>query len=109
MTPTPDAEDELAVDTHRLRRMRQVLVAGSVVAVLLFLLAGLSGADGRDGLAILLLVLAAACAVSAAYGGVTLLVDDLRSHAISRRRIVSSLGLFVAAAVLMAMVAGVGG
>lgn len=113
LEPTGDpepAEDVVEdVDAHRRRRMRQIVLGGSGTGIVVFLLAGLGGADGRDGLAILLLLTAATCAVAAVYGGVTLLVDDLRSVAISGRRILATVGLFALAALLMAMVAGIGG
>lgn len=101
--PSPDT------DRARRRRMRWIVGVGVGVAAALALLAGLAGATGRAGAAIFLLVSAGTAAVAATYGVVTAVIDDLREVRVSRARIGWVVGLFFAAAALMAMTAGVGG
>lgn len=108
--PTSDEPDgNRPTDADRLRRMRRILTAGVVLGVLLVVAAGVGGAEGRDGAAVLLLILAGTTAIVGIYGGVTLLRDDLRSSPISGRRIGFTIGSFLTTALLMAMVAGIGG
>jgi hypothetical protein len=57
----------------------------------------------------MLLLSAAGCAAAATYGVLTALVDDLKGRAVSRRRLLWVVLMFVGAAALMAMTAGVGG
>jgi hypothetical protein len=106
MTTEPEAAPD---DAARRRRIVQILLAGLAVATLLTVGVGLAGADGRAGAAVWMLVMAATSGVGALYGVVTALVDDLKDRQVSRARIAWMVGLFFAAAALMAMVAGVGG
>lgn len=96
-------------DPGRRRRMGAIVGIGLALAVVLALLAGASGATGRAGAAIFLLLSAGSCALSATYGVVTAVIDDLRGFRVSRSRIGWVVALFFAAAALMAMTAGVGG
>lgn len=106
----PSNGDEAAdTDRRRRRRMGWIVGVGMAVAVALALLAGAAGATGRAGAAIVLLLSAASCAVSATYGVVTAVIDDVRGTRVSRPRIAWVVVLFFAAAALMAMTAGVGG
>lgn len=109
MSP-PSTGDEVAdTDRRRRRRMGWIVGVGMIVAVALALSAGASGASGRAGAAIFLLLSAASCAVSATYGVVTAVVDDVRGIPVSRPRVAWVVALFFFAAALMAMTAGVGG
>lgn len=101
------ADHEL--DRRRRRSLRRVVGSGLVVAVVLAVVAGAGGATGQAGAAIFLLVSALSCAVGAAVGVVAAVRDDLRGHQVSRARVVWVVGLFFAAAALMAMTAGAGG
>lgn len=98
-----------ANDVARRRVTRRVLVSGLVLGVLAALGSGLAGASGRFGFALLMLVLALTTAVAGLWATATLLYDDLKKREPSRRRALGAFGLFVATAVLMAVVAGVGG
>lgn len=89
--------------------MGWIVGIGMAVAVGLALLAGAAGTTGRAGAAIFLLLSAGSCALSATYGVVTAVIDDVRRVRVSRARIVWVVALFFAAAALMAMTAGVGG
>lgn len=89
--------------------MRWIVGCGVGTATALSVLAGVAGATGRAGAAIFLLLSAASAATAATYGVVTAVVDDLRQVRVSRARIGWVVGLFFAAAALMAMTAGVGG
>lgn len=105
---TPE-EPGPSTDAERLHTLRRLVGGGVGVAVVLALLAGLAGAPGRTGAAIFLLVSAVTCGIAAAYGVVTAIRDELGDVTVSRRRVISVVGLFFAAAALMAMTAGAGG
>ena len=96
-------------DRHRLRTIRRTTGLGILGALGLALVAGAAGATGQAGAAIFLLLSATSCAVGAAYGVLTAVRDDLRDEPVSRGRVAWVVGLFVAAAALMAMTAGAGG
>lgn len=96
-------------DRARMRRTLAIAGSGSLAGVVLALVVGLLGGSGRAGLAVLLLVAAGACSVAALHAIATLLYDDLKERSPARRRAGLALGLFAAAALLMAMVAGTGG
>lgn len=98
-----------ANDVARRRVTRRVLLSGLLLGVLAALGSGLAGASGRFGFALLMLVLALTTAVAGLWATATLLYDDLKKREPSRRRALGAFGLFVATAVLMAVVAGVGG
>jgi hypothetical protein len=104
-----DTTTALPLDLVRRRRIRRIAGGGIAVGLLLSLGAGAAGATGRAGVAILLLLSAAGCAAAATYGVLTAVVDDLRDRPVSRRRLLWVVTMFVAAAALMAMTAGVGG
>ena len=105
----PDATDPGDVDAERRRLLRRVVGIGIALAAILAVLAGLGGATGRAGAAIFLLLSATSCAVGATYGVLTAVRDDLKDVPVSRARVVWVVGLFFAAAGLMAMTAGAGG
>lgn len=107
--PTPPPDEVAAVNAARIRRQRRIAGIGAAVALALALLAGGLGGSGQVGAAIFLLVTAVSCAGAATYGVFTALRDDLRRVRVSRARIGWTAGLFVLTALLMAMVAGVGG
>lgn len=116
MTRDDDAEEVAAGDAgpslvdRRQRVTRRIVIWGTLGAGGgLAVVTGLLGATGRGSLAILLLVSAASLAVAALYAVATLALDDLRGEPTPRRRVVTALGLFLGAAALMAMVAGIGG
>lgn len=96
-------------DLVRRRYIRRIAGGGISLGLLLSVGAGAAGATGRVGAAILLLLSAAGCAAAATYGVLTAVVDDLRDRPVSRRRLLWVIMMFVAAAALMAMTAGVGG
>lgn len=104
-----DAGTGPSADLVRRRRIRRIAGSGILLGVVLALAAGGAGATGQAGAAIMLLLSAAGCAVAATYGVLTALVDDLRGRAVSRRRLLWIVLMFVGAAGLMAMTAGVGG
>lgn len=104
-----DADDDLAHDRRRRRTMRRIAGGGAVVGLALALLAGLAGATGQAGAAIFLLTSALGCALGATWGVVAAVRDDLRGQRVSRARVAWVLGLFLGAAMLMAMTAGAGG
>ncbi len=89
--------------------MAAIVGIGAGLAAALALLAGVAGATGRAGAAIFLLLTAGSCALSATYGVITAVIDDLRGIRVSRSRIGWVVALFFGAAALMAMTAGVGG
>jgi predicted lipid-binding transport protein (Tim44 family) len=93
----------------RVRRTWAIAGGGLAAGVALALVSALLGGSGRVGMAVLLLVTALGSAVAALYGLVTAVVDDLRHRPVARARPVAAVGLFVVAAMLMAMVAGIGG
>lgn len=101
----------LGADNDRARRRvtRRLLLVGTAVALVAALAIGLAGASGRAGFAVFSLVLALTTAVAGLWATATLLYDDLKKRRPSRRRAIGAVGLFVATAVLMAVVAGVGG
>lgn len=102
--PEPDHDD------RRVRRTWWIAGGGSLgVGLALALLVGALGGEPRAGMAVLLLVSALSCGVGALYGIGTAVADDLRGRPTSRRRPIAAGVLFLLAAVLMAMVAGVGG
>lgn len=105
----PPATEPLPLDRRRRRTLLRIVLVGVGIAVGLGLLAGVAGASGTAGAAIVLLLSAATCAVAAAWGVVAAVLDDLRDEHVSRGRIGWVVGLFVAAAALMAMTAGIGG
>lgn len=100
---------EPSLDARRRRTLRRIVGTGVLVAAAVALLAGLAGATGQAGAAIFLLLSATTCAVAATHGVLTAVRDDLRDHRVSRARVGWIVGLFVAAAALMAMTAGAGG
>lgn len=108
---TPDAADAaaLALDRRRTRLAWTIAAVGSALGLVIAVVTGAFGASGRAGLATFLLVSAAAAALGALYATVTLLIDDLRGRRVTRRRPIAAFALFAAAAMLMAMVVGVGG
>lgn len=105
----PPTDDEAAHDRRRRRTMRRIAGVGSLVGLALSLLAGVAGATGQAGAAIFLLVSALSCALGATWGVVAAVRDDLRGHRVSRARVAWVVGLFLGAAMLMAMTAGAGG
>lgn len=111
MTEADQGDHDVPVDLDRARRRRmgQVLLIGVAVAAMLAVAAGLGGAPGETGAAIFLLVTATTSAIAASYGVVTAIADDLRDLPVSRARVGWVVGLFFAAAALMAMTAGAGG
>ena len=96
-------------DRERVRATLRIAAAGAVLALGLALLVGLLGGSGPVGLAVLLLVTATACSIAALHAVGTLLYDDLKDRGPARRRALLAGGLFAVAALLMAMVAGIGG
>lgn len=105
----PAATEPLPLDQRRRRTLLRIVLVGVAVAVGLGVLAGVAGASGAAGAAIVMLLSSATCAVAAAWGVVAAVLDDLRDEHVSRGRIVWVVALFVAAAALMAMTAGIGG
>lgn len=93
----------------RVRRTWRIAGGGAVVAVALAVLTGVLGATGRVGFVVLFLVLALSAGLAALYAGTTAVVDDLKGRRVARARVVSAVGLFFLAALLMALVAGAGG
>lgn len=94
----------------RTRRAWAVAAGTSLVGgVGLALIVGLLGGTGVDGFRVFLLVSSLGTAAAGLYATVTLLVDDLKKRPVGRSRIVTAVSLFVVTALLMAMVAGVGG
>lgn len=93
---------------HRIvRRIRWIFGAGFGLGFALAVAAAVgAGVSGRGGLAIVLLASAAGSATAALYGTATVLYDDLKGQHRSRHRIAWSVGLFAAAAFLLAMAAG---
>ena len=110
---SPVADDERTtpdgLDGQRLRAIRRTAGIGTLLALVVAMAAGAAGATGQAGAAIFLLLSAASCAVGATYGVVTAVRDDLRDDPVSRGRVLWVVGLFMAAAALMAMTAGAGG
>lgn len=105
-----DGNDPLGTDHRRAQRAWRIAGLGSlVIGTGLALAVGLLGGTGQAGMAVFLLFAAASCTVGALYATVTLVADDLRGRSTSRRRPIAALVLFVLAALLMAMVAGIGG
>lgn len=96
-------------DRRRTRVTLRIAWVGTLVGVVLALLVGVLGGSGPLGLAVVLLVSAVACSLAALHAVATLVYDDLKDRHPARRRAVLAVGLFTLAAVLMAMVAGVGG
>ncbi len=84
-------------------------VIGLVLGMVLAGVGAALGADGRVGFVVVVLVTAAGCGLGATYALLTAVIDDLRSRPVARSRPVSGVALFLAAAVLMALVAGAGG
>lgn len=103
------AEEGTAGRDPRVRRTWRIAGAGALVGVALAVLSGILGADGRVGFVILFLIAALSAALGALYAGLTAVVDDLKGRPVARARVGSAVGLFVLAAVLMAVVAGAGG
>lgn len=93
----------------RVGRTWRIAAWGAGLGVVLAVVSGLLGADGRVGFVILFLVAALAAALAALHAGLTAVIDDLRGRPVSRARVASAGGLFLLAAVLMALVAGAGG
>ena len=93
----------------RVRRTWRIAGLGTLGGVALAVLSGILGADGRVGFVILFLVTALAAALAALYAGLTAVIDDLKGRRVARARVVSAVGLFVLAALLMAVGAGAGG
>ncbi len=93
----------------RLRGLAVFLGVGFGIAVLAAAGLGLAGADGRAGAAGLLLVLSLVVAGGAVWALGTAVVDEYRERPVGRARVVVGIVLFIAAAALMAMTAGVGG
>ena len=96
-------------DRERIRSTLRILWVGALAGLGLALLVGVLGGSGRTGLAVMLLVTAAASSLGALHSIGTLLYDDLKDRDPARRRAGLAVGLFAAAALLMAMVAGTGG
>lgn len=96
-------------DRERVRATLRIVGVGALVALVLALLVGILGGSGPVGLAVLLLVTATACSLAALHAVGMLLYDDLKDRAPARRRALLAGGLFALAAILMAMVAGIGG
>ncbi|MBW3619777.1 MAG: hypothetical protein KY461_05990 [Actinobacteria bacterium] len=93
----------------RVRRTWRIAGLGTLAGAGLAVLSGVLGADGRVGFVILFLVTALGAALAALYAGLTAVIDDLKGRRVARARVVSAGGLFVLAALLMAVVAGAGG
>lgn len=106
--PDPDGAPD-GHDRARIRTTWRIAGAGALLGLGLALLSGLLGGTGQAGMAIMLLVASLSTAVAALYAVVTLLVDELQHRQTTRRRAFVAGGLFVLTAVLMAMVAGIGG
>lgn len=103
-TPAPDHDD------RRVRRTWWIAGGGSLgLGLPLALAVGALGGEARAAMAVLLLIGALSCGVGALYAIGSAVVDDLRGRPSSRRRPIAAGILFVLAAVLMAMVAGIGG
>lgn len=96
-------------DRSRIRASLRIVGIGTAVAAVLALLTGLAGGSGRAGAAVLFLVAAVACGAASLHAVALLLADDLRGRDPSGWRAGLAAGLFVLAAALMAMVAGIGG
>ncbi|MDX1619830.1 MAG: hypothetical protein R3320_02490 [Nitriliruptorales bacterium] len=109
MSDEPDGSDERLRDRARTRRAWWIAGIGVALGLVLALVLGALGASGTDGLRVALLVSALATAVAGLYATVTLLVDDLRGRTIGKGRPITAGVLFLATALLMAMVAGSGG
>jgi hypothetical protein len=107
----PERSDRVGADNDAARRRvtRRLLLAGATLALLAAVATGLAGASGRAGFAVFSLVLALTTAVAGLWATATLLYDDLKKRRPSRRRAIGAVGLFATTAVLMAVVAGVGG
>lgn len=106
----PDTAPAVPTDADRLRRIwRIVLIGGVGLGPALALLSGLLGGTGSGGLAIVLLLLAASSGSAALYATITAVIDDLKGREVSRQRILTAAGLFVAGALLPLMLVGVGG
>lgn len=102
----------MTASDHDRRRMRvtlRIAWIAALVAVALALLVGALGAGGRTGMAVFLLVTATGSSLAALHGIGTLLYDDLKGRRPARRRAALAAGLFAAAALMMAMMTGVGG
>lgn len=97
------------LDRRRTAASLRITGLGMLAGLLLALAVGLAGGRGSVGAAVFLLV----GALSAGLGGLhavgALLLDDLRDRQPSVWRGVLAGGLFALGAVLMAMVAGLGG
>lgn len=102
-------EDTAQEPDPRVRSTWRIAAVGAVVAVALAVLTGVLGATGRVGFVVLFLVLALSAGLAALYAGLTAVVDDLKGRRVARARVVSAVGLFFLAAILMALVAGAGG
>lgn len=87
----------------------KVLAVGALTGILLAGTVGLAGAPGQTGLAVLLLILAFTAATGAVHAIGFAIVDDLKDRRVGRGRPLTALGLFLLAALLMAMVVGAGG
>lgn len=93
----------------RVRRTWRIAAVGALVAVAVAVLTGVLGGTGRVGFVVLFLLLSLSATLSALYAGLTAVVDDLKGRRVARARVVSAVGLFFLAALLMALVAGAGG
>jgi hypothetical protein len=106
MTGTPPVDD---LDPLRRRRLSRITIGAVIAATAIAVLTAVGGGGARAQVAVWLLVAATGCGIGALYGVVTAIVDEYRDRVVSRSRIVWTVGLFFAAAALMAMLAGVGG
>ena len=81
--------------------------SGTAVGILAAVVSAFRGGSGRAGLFLVLLLAALGCVVAAADAAVLMLVDQYKGRTSTWRRLVLVTGLGLAAAVLVAMVAGV--
>lgn len=98
------------LDRRRNRTTRRIALIGSFgVGTAAAATVGILGGSGRAAMAVLLLVASASTATSALHAVGALVLDEFRGHDPAGGRAGLAIGLFVLAAFLMAMLAGVGG
>jgi hypothetical protein len=99
-----------AVTAHDRRRLTlgwRLLATGVVLGAVAAAWTGLSGASGTVGFALVLLGTAFGAVLAALVGGILAVVDEVRGAPVARRRVVVTVGLFLAGLLLLTLGAAV--
>jgi hypothetical protein len=103
----PRSPTVTAHDRRRLTLGWRLLALGVVLGVVLAAWTGFAGASGTVGFALLLLGTAFGAVLAALVGGILAVVDEVRGVPVARRRLVVTVGLFLAGLLLITLSAAV--